>query len=99
MITPEEMREKLIEALSQAIQNVPMVHTGGDARPPSMRIADAVLVAIEAQGLAIVPVEATEEMQDVAYDDVFDIYWGYMADGRKGGAGDVYSAMIEAGRI
>ena len=83
--------------MAQAIQNVPMVHTGTmvvqgeivtDKRPPSVRIADAALTAIEAQGLAIVPVEATDAINDSI--DFGDSHWMVYS---------AYRAMNEAGKL
>ena len=89
-------RNELIEALSQAIQSVPMVHTGGDTHPPSVRIAAAALAAIEAQGMAIVPVEP-----DDAFWDRVDAH-----SGRHSRSGETYPvqrnfhrAMIEAAKL
>ena len=58
-----------------------------------LRDAEAVLSAIEAAGMAVVPVEATGTT-----DGAFHIAIAkWLAD--EGEDGDVYAAMVEAGRV
>ena len=40
--------------------------------------------------------DPTDAMVEAAHNGDFDIYWGYYADGRPGGAVDVFRAMITA---
>lgn len=73
MITPEAItRDELIEAMALAIFNDGHTPEHDDRDGQSMAycrdFAQAALTAIEAQGLAIVPVEATEAMENSAED-------------------------------
>ena len=103
MITPEEMKAKLIQAMARAIYED---RNGAGCRKfgligiahqkPYLADASAALTAIEAQGLAIVPVEP-----DDAFWDRVDAH-----SGRHSRSGETYPvqrnfhrAMIEAGRI
>jgi len=89
-------RNELIEAMARAVC-CPEGCTGdtGSGNPCNIRSEDrtailqatAAITAIEAQGLAIVPVEATEHMISVGSADI------------GGNSVETYSAMIEAGKV
>lgn len=93
-------RDELIEAMARATclessdtnncwcrkNGVPCQSGVNEIKPAYKRIAAAALTAIEAQGLAVVPVEATDEMAKA--------FW---KDGRYFATS--YRAMIEAGKL
>jgi hypothetical protein len=69
-----QTREALVEVMLLAMSEH---HSGnaGEAR----RIVDAQLSALEAAGVRLVPVEATEEMRQAAVDPLIE--WGFMKEG------------------
>ncbi len=60
----------------------------------------AIMAKARAAFLATLDVleEPTEATREAALAADLDIYWGYLADGRPGGPGDVWRVMLTAAR-
>ena len=86
-MTRDELIEKMARAIHETMSAQAVIEYLDNPFDASA-IAQAVLTAIEAAGLCIVPVEATEAMMDSV--DLGDQHWRIDT---------VYRLMIEAGRI
>jgi len=85
-------RNELIEAMARAIHETmtgQAIFEYLDNPFDASAIASATLTAIEAQGLAIVPVEATDGQSNV----------GGLQMIKADNAAGIYRAMIEAGKV
>lgn len=102
-------RDELIQTMAKALADTDTIrqpHTNGHIYEASRLaefmharckgVAAAALAAIEAQGLAIVPVEATDEMMSAAWNAMFDEPYNGTGAPMIGAGCD---AMIQAGKL